>query len=119
MRRWTIFGLLILAAPFALAQDIRSWVPEPFVIGPYGAVQTTVPSVPGQESRALAIGDGHTALGIYVFNHQGHCVGFDDEPTEVVYDDRIVSWVATAAGPYEVQFRNLGPGFNRAEAAAK
>jgi len=119
MRRWTVLGLLILATPLALAQDIRPWVPEPFTIGPYGSVQTTVAGVPGQESRAIAIGNGHTALGIYVFDHQGHCIAFDDEPADVVYDDRIVSWIATAAGPFEVQFRNLGAGFNRAEANAK
>jgi len=118
MRRWLTFGLLVLAAPLLVAQDIRPWVPEPFILGPFGYKQTVVNGSAGLESRALVIGDGRTAVGIYVFDSQGHCIGFDDEPSDV-YDDRIVSWVPAAAGPFDVQIRNLGPSFNRAEASAK
>jgi hypothetical protein len=118
MKRWLTLGLLIFAAPLLVAQEGRTWLPEPFVFAPFGLVQPAVLDGGGQESRALVIGDGRTALGIYVYDPLGHCVGFDDEPSEV-YDDRIVSWVAAIAGPYDVQIRNFGPLENHAEAAAK
>jgi hypothetical protein len=118
MKRWLTFAMLAVAAPWIVAQESRTWAPPPFTLEPYGFMQTVIVGAPHQESRALVIGNGVTALGLYVYDSQGHCIGLDDEESKV-YDDRIVSWVPAAGGPYEVQIRNLGPGYNRAEAAAK
>ncbi len=119
MKRWLTLGLLLGAAPLIWAQEARTWTPEPFVLIPYGRIQTSVTGVVGQESRAIAIGDGRTALGIYVYDPQGNCVAFDDEPIARYFDDRIAGWSPTVSGMHEVQIRNLGPGFNRVEASAK
>jgi hypothetical protein len=119
MKRWLTALLLIAAAPLLMAQERRAWLPEPFVLPPFSQAPSTLIGVAGQTSRVMAIGDGRTPVGIYIYDPQGHCIVFDDEPIARVYDDRIVTWVAAASGPYELQIRNFGPRYNRLEASAR
>ena len=119
MKRFLTLALVFGAAPLIWAQDGRVWTPELFVLNPYGRMPASVPGVVGRESRAVALGNQRSPLGIYVYDPQGNCVAFDDEPTPKYFDDRIASWVPGLAGPYEVQVRNLGPCFNKIDASAR
>jgi hypothetical protein len=119
MKRWLTLGLIFAAAPWIVAQEGAAWLPEPFDLGPFGRFQAGIMGTAGRESRAVAIGsNGRTPLGIYVYDPQGHCVALDDEPGPYI-DDRIAAWMPAVSGAFDVQVRNMGPGFNRVEASAK
>lgn len=118
MRRYLAFIIAGVAAAGAVAQDERTWMPQPFTLSPFSRTQTTLVGLKGRPSRVVATGDGNSPLAIYVYDRFGNCVAYSDKPSPLV-DDRIASWVPAATGPFDVQVRNVGFMFNRVEANAK
>ena len=62
---------------------------------------------------AIVIGDGHTYLGLYVFDRWGNCVARDDNAdTPAARDDLAVEWFPPETASYTVDVRNFGPNSN-------
>lgn len=111
-------ALLLFAAPFIAAQGSREESREPFEIPPFQRIEFPQPALAGRDAQAIAIGNGRSAVGVYVFDPKGNCVAFDDEPNPAL-DDRVVVWTPTVTGLFGVQVRNLGFAVNTVETASK
>jgi len=62
---------------------------------------------------AIAIGDGSTYMGLYVYDAHGNCVAWDDEGTPRTCDDLAVEWHPRQNGVYAVEVHNSGLQSNR------
>jgi hypothetical protein len=119
MRRTrTIAGLATAAilVPIAaiLAGPDAPWITPAKDLVPYGVLRHTVECQSGGQTVALAWGSRGTAIGVYVYGADGQCIGADDAPGERL-DDRVVSFVPTIAGPYEMSVRNFSGRINPVE----
>ena len=119
MRRTTAISALSVLAiltPVAaiLAGPEAPWIAPAKELTPYAAFRHTVDCRPGGQTVALAWGTRGTAIGLYVYGPDGQCIGADDAPGERL-DDRIVSFVPTVGGPYEMSVRSFSGRTNPVE----
>jgi len=117
VRLVALAGLTLVAAS-TMAQPLRPFVEERIALDPFGRINKVVPSRPGR-CVALVSGNQRSTLAIYVYDAAGRCIGWDDENLPNMVDDRIVEWHPSVPSVYEVEFRNLGPSTNTADAAIK
>jgi hypothetical protein len=78
------------------------------LLPPLDRASTEIEFKGGQRASALAMGDGSTYLGLYVFDVYGNCVAWDDEGTTATLDDLAVEWFPTTTSTYLVEVRNCG-----------
>lgn len=62
----------------------------------------------GQPALAIASGQGSCHLGVYIYDSDGNCVGWDDHVPFAAQDDAAVQWVPARTGRHLVEVRNLG-----------
>jgi len=66
-----------------------------------------------KRASAIAIGDGSTFMGLYVFDRWGNCVAKDDySGSTAARDDLAVEWFPPEAGQYTIELRNFGRSSN-------
>jgi hypothetical protein len=66
-----------------------------------------------RRASAIAIGDGSTYMGLYVYDKHGNCVAWDDEGTARTCDDLAVEWRPRQNAVYAVEIHNNGMQSNR------
>jgi hypothetical protein len=62
----------------------------------------------GKRATVLAIGDGATYMGLYVYDAQGNCIAWDDEGNPRTCDDLAVTWTPRDSAFFTVEVRNAG-----------
>jgi hypothetical protein len=112
----TALAMLAILTPVAaiLAGPDAPWIAPTKDLTPYAALRHTVACRPGGKTVAIAWGTRGTAIGLYVYGPDGQCIASDDAPGERL-DDRIVSFVPTVAGPYEMSVRSFSGRTNPVE----
>jgi hypothetical protein len=108
-----ILGILVLGN-LGGGAPLQPREPAKGAVEPFG--QTSF--VDGFEGRkracVIAIGNGASYLGLYVFDRWGNCVAKDDTAdTPMARDDLAVEWFPPETGSYIVEVRNFGPTINR------
>src|SRR5262249_55415455 len=61
-----------------------------------------------QRACAIALGDGNTYVGLYVYDIHGNCVAWDDEGAVQTCDDVAVEWYPARNAVYQVEVHNSG-----------
>jgi hypothetical protein len=61
-----------------------------------------------QRACAIALGDGSTYMGLYVYDIYGNCVAWDDEGMPQTCDDLAVEWRPRQKGVFAVELHNCG-----------
>jgi len=62
----------------------------------------------GQRASAIAIGDGSSYMGLYVYDLHGNCVAWDDEGIWRTRDDLAVEWYPYRTAVYIIEVHNSG-----------
>jgi hypothetical protein len=88
-------------------------------VGPYEFTARSEDFVGGQRAAIIAIGNGRTHLGLYVFDSLGNCVALDDMGNSRTRDDLALEWFPEQAGAYTYEVRNFGPFTNTYEIMVK
>src|SRR5437868_9342886 len=107
-----LLGALLLASGSGGA-PVRERKPERNAVDAFG-VTTFVDRFEGKKRACVvAIGDGSTYMGFYVFDRWGNCVAKDDA-SEVfaTRDDLAVEWYPSETADYTVDVRNFGSARN-------
>jgi hypothetical protein len=108
-----LFMLMSFAALLALVGSGSAGPTTPF------SVQTIdIPALGGkvfslewegnQRASALALGNGNTYLGLYVYDRHGNCVAWDDEGMPQTCDDLAVQWHPREKSAFMIEVHNCG-----------
>ena len=108
MKRLVAIVFLGLAMSVALAGPDQPWAPTPFILRAQAVKRYSSTCQPGRPAQVVVSGDGAAPLLVYVFDAAGNCVAWDDESIGSWSDDRVVPFVPTSRGPYEIEIRNGG-----------
>jgi hypothetical protein len=73
----------------------------------------------GERASVIGIGQGSTALGLYIYDEHGNCVTWDDMGTAKTKDDVAVEWFPARTAFYTVELRNFGVAMNRLDLAVR
>ncbi len=108
-------GLLgaLLWAGLSAGATVRPRAPERNAVDPYG-ITTFVDRFEGKKRACVvAVGDGSSYMGLYVFDRWGNCVAKDDA-SEVfaTRDDLAVEWYPAETAEYTIDVRNFGSSRN-------
>ena len=120
MRRWLLLVVLIGVTALSASGQEPDELPEapksrelgPVNLVPYGSISIEYPLTVGQTARVFAIGDGRTAIGLYIYDRHGNCVSRDDRIDRLL-DDRVVVYVPAETAEYTLEMRNFGSTPNR------
>jgi hypothetical protein len=81
---------------------------------PQLASQTFAYEFKGEQlARVLAIGDGATYMGLYVYDIHGNCVAWDDNGSSATRDDLAVAWQPRQNGVFLIELCNCGVRVNQ------
>ena len=79
------------------------------VIGGYQSLEKPFKVKSGKEITLVVLGEGSSALGLYIYDRDGNCVAHDDQSNFQTKDDLAVSWIPQKEGEYSYELVNLGP----------
>lgn len=106
---------MVLAVPMSWGR-VQEHVPlfHKF-LEPQGVFRQTLRFEAKAPAQVVAIGQGVTPMGVYVFNAEGNCIAWEDQVPPLRCDDLAIEWIPQDEGPYQVEVHNLGYLPNRVE----
>ncbi len=126
MHRAFIAGLFFvsLALPMVLGGPVQPFGDEEkgfhqMRLEPFAVRTFTQECKGGERTCVIAIGQGTTPLGVYVYDVHGNCVAWDDYSLSDVADDLALEFHPPQQGVYEVEIRNFGRRSNSVELAVR
>jgi hypothetical protein len=102
----TVF--LLLLATSGIGSPITPFVTPAPEVGPLASQIYTVEFKGQQRACAIAIGNGNTYMGLYIYDIYGNCVAWDDEGMPQTCDDLAVEWWPRQDAAYVIELHNNG-----------
>jgi len=115
MKQAACLGLLgaLLLATVSGGAPVRERKPERNAVDAFGVTSYADRFEGKKRACVVAIGDGSTFMGLYVFDRWGNCVAKDDvSEVFATRDDMAVEWYPSETDVYTVDVRNFGSSRN-------
>ncbi|MCI0378420.1 MAG: hypothetical protein L0215_12495 [Gemmataceae bacterium] len=110
---WPLLSMLLLVGATGHAGPTQPRPPSREVVEPFGQKTFSLNFEGNQRASVVAIGDGRTFMGLYVYDRHGNCVARDDVGDSPTRDDLAAEWFPPELGPYSIDVVNLGRTFNQ------
>jgi hypothetical protein len=105
--------VVLALASVSVGSPVSEFKPEVPQIPQLASKTYTLQFKGGQRANVIAIGDGSTFMGLYVYDVHGNCVAWDDEGLSQTRDDLALEWYPLENGYYIVEVRNCGSHVNQ------
>lgn len=110
-------GLLWAGPVSPLADDAKVY--SKFTLEPFHVRSTAGEFKAREQTAVIAIGEGTTPLGIYVYDIHGNCVARDDLSYSAISDDLALEFHPAERGYFDIEIRNQGRRSNSVEVAIR
>jgi len=100
--------LFLTCANWGIGGPSTPFVTAPPEISPLASQTYTVEFKGHQRACTIAIGNGNTYMGLYVYDSYGNCVAWDDEGMPQTCDDLAVEWWPRKDAVYVIELHNNG-----------
>jgi hypothetical protein len=107
-----LVGMFLMADPGG-SGTVEERKPERASVTGFGQLSFADRFEGRKRALAMAIGNGRSYLGLYVFDRRGNCVAWDDYSGSVVgRDDLAVEWYPPETADYDIEVHNFSAGSN-------
>jgi hypothetical protein len=102
-----VLGVLLAIVGGGLGGPVKAFDRQMSIV-PLSSNDHSVDFMGKQRASAVAEGDGHSYLGLYVYDSQGNCVAWDDHGMLLGPQKLQVDWYPPTTGVYVIEVRNCG-----------